>query len=455
MTYFNNLTRRKFLTSTAATTIGLGLGFNPRISLADSQEEVIETFKKADVNWRAFEGQELDVGAMSHPWSSAIKDSLPVFEQLTGMKVKLSTQSEAEYVAEMPVKLGAKSEVPDVMMIHSLGQFVSAGWAAPLDEFYADRELFDPAWFEEDDMFAMARDFPVQSDGQRFSMSITAEAETLFANQASLNAAGLEIPETMDDLLKAAIDMKSDSQAGIVMRSKSDGTAGTWPCGGFVFSYGGQVIDENGVCVLDSDEAVAGVEMYGRLLREAGPLGVGNYHWYEVLNDFSSGAAAMGIDSSNFATDISNPEKSIVAKDAIYGALPRAGDKPIKANIWAWQAGINANSKNKRAAFLLLAFLNSKPGCAMSSANGLATVRNSAWKSEAFQKRFGAQAATAALENLNSGDAKIFKACWFHPQSGEILDPWGIAINQVATGQKDAKAAMAEATAKINAALKK
>lgn len=447
----NGMQRRSFLGGAVATTLGVGLA--PRLSLADSHAAMLEAFKEADVDWRAFAGDSLVLGAMSHPWSASIESALPVFEELTGIRVSMTTQSESEYVAELPVKLGAKSAVPDVMMIHALGQFVAARWAEPLDGYYSDGALFDRGWFDEGDMFAMARDFPTQPDGQRFSMSITAEAQTLFANKASLDSAGLGIPKTMDDLLAAAKAMKTDSQAGIVMRSKSDGTAGTWPCGGFVFSYGGEVIDSGGTCVLDSDEAVAAVGMYGRLLREAGPLGVGNYHWYEVLNDFSSGAAAMGIDSSNFATDISDPEKSLVADDAIYGAMPKAGNNPIKANIWAWQAGVNANSQNKKAAFLLLMFLNSKPGCAMSSANGLATVRNSAWMSSAFQERFGAQAATAALDNLNSGDAKIFKAAWFHPQAGEILDPWGIAINEVATGQKDERTAMTEATAKINSAL--
>ncbi len=443
-----NLNRRNFMTSAAATTLGIAL--TPTLVWSESHAVMLDAFQTADVDWRAFDGETLIIGAMKHPWSAAIKDILPVFEDLTGIKVTLSTQSETEYVSEMPIKLGAGSAEPDVMMIHALGQFVAAGWVAPLDKFYADNALFDANWYDPDDLFSMSRGFPVQPDGQRYSMSITAEAETLFANQVSLTAADLDIPTTMDDLLVAAIKMKTDAQAGIVMRSKSDGTAGTWPCGGFVFSYGGEVIDSGGNCVLDSDEAVAGVEMYGRLLREAGPLGVGNYHWYEVLNDFSSGAAALGIDSSNFATDISDPEKSIVATDAIYGALPKAGDHPIKANIWAWQAGINASSKKQKAAFLLMTFLNSKPGCAMSSANGLATVRNSAWESEAFQQRFGAQASTAALVNLNSGDVEIFKACWFHPKASEILDPWGIAINEVATGQKDARTALTEATTKIN-----
>lgn len=445
------ISRRSLITRVAATSLGLAAG--SRLAWADANAATVDAFKEADVDWMAFKGETLVLNAMQHPWSDSIEGALPIFEELTGIKVMLTKQSEAEYVAEMPIKLGGGSAEPDVMMIHSLGQFVSAGWAAPLNGFYEDKSLFDPAWFDNDDIFAMARDFPTQADGQTFSMSITAEAQTLFANQASLNAAGLEIPKTMDDLLAAALKMKTDVQAGIVMRSKSDGTAGTWPCGGFVFSYGGEVIDAAGNCVLNSDEAIAAVEMYGRLLREAGPLGVGNYHWYEVLNDFSSGAAALGIDSSNFATDISNPEKSIVANDAVFGALPQAGDNPIKANIWCWQAGINANSKKQKAAFLLMSFLNSKPGCALTSANGLATVRNSAWASDVFKERFGAQAATAALENLNSGDAKIFKAAWFHPKSGEILDPWGIAINEVVTGQKDARTAMSEATDKINRAI--
>lgn len=447
------LNRRSLLLGAAATTLGVAM--SPRMGWADARAAILESATGADVDWRAFEGESIVVGAMQHPWTEAIEPILPIFEELTGISVKMTKQSETEYVAEMPIKLGAGSSEPDVMMINSLGQFVSAGWAEPLDEMYADKSLFDPEWYNEADMFGMARDFPAQVDGQRYSMSITSEAETLFANKKSLERVGLAVPTTMDELLAAALKINSPEQAGIAMRAKSEGGGGAWPCGGFVFSNGGAIIDENGVCVLDSDNAVEAVEMYGRLLREAGPLGVGNYHWVEALNDFSAGAVAFGCDSSNFATDISNPAKSIVAADAVFGALPSFGDKPIKPNIWAWQAGINVNSKKKKAAFLLLSFLNSKEGCALSSANGLATVRSSAWESEAFRNRFGAQAATAALTNLKAGDAKIFKATWFHPKSGQIIDPFTVAVNQVVTGQKDARAALVAASEQINKAIAK
>lgn len=445
------LSRRQLMTGAAATAFGLAIA--PKLGFAQTGEEARADFAAADIDWMAFKGESLTIEAMTHPWTAAIEPLLPIFTELTGITVRLNTQSETEYTSQMPIKLGAKSAEPDVMMIHALGQFVSAGWAEPLDEYYADKSFFDAAWYDQDDVFAMAREFPTQANGQNYSMSITAEAQTLFANKAMLGEAGLAVPATMDELLAAALKLKSDMVAGIAMRAKSDSSAGPWTCGGFVFSYGGEIIDADGRCVLDSDAVVAGVEMYGRLLREAGPIGVGNYHWYEALNDFSSGAAALGCDSSNFATDISNPEKSLVAADAVYAAMPSAGTNPIKPNIWAWQAGINAYSKKKKAAFLLLSFLNSKPGCLLSSAGGLATVRNSAWKSEAFQARFGAEAASAALLNLNSGDAKIFKAAWFHRKSSEILDPFAVAINQVVTGQADARAALSAATVKVNAAL--
>lgn len=445
------LSRRQLMTGAAATAFGLAIA--PKLGFARTAEEARAGFAAADIDWMAFKGESLTIEAMTHPWTAAIEPLLPIFTELTGITVRLNTQSETEYTSQMPIKLGAKSAEPDVMMIHALGQFVSAGWAEPLDEYYADKSFFDAAWYDQDDVFAMAREFPTQANGQNYSMSITAEAQTLFANKAMLGEVGLAVPATMDELLAAALKLKSDMVAGIAMRAKSDSSAGPWTCGGFVFSYGGEIIDADGRCVLDSDAVVAGVEMYGRLLREAGPIGVGNYHWYEALNDFSSGAAALGCDSSNFATDISNPEKSLVAADAVYAAMPSAGTNPIKPNIWAWQAGINAYSKKKKAAFLLLSFLNSKPGCLLSSAGGLATVRNSAWKSEAFQARFGAEAASAALLNLNSGDAKIFKAAWFHRKSSEILDPFAVAINQVVTGQADARAALSAATVKVNAAL--
>lgn len=446
--------RRHFMGASAllASAGWLASGRVPILSRAFAQE-MLDHYKSAAIDWRQAEGQTVVLAGLEHPWMNAVQPLLPQFTELTGIEVKAELQSESEYVAETPIKLGGGSAVPDVYMVWSLGQAISAGWLEPLDRFYADQELTDLAWYDEPDIFSSARVFPVWNDGQRYVASITAEAQTLFLNQTMLDGIGASVPTTYDGLYETAMALKNDMTAGIAMRAKATGDAGPWPAGGFVFSYGGVIVDDEGVVRLDSPEAIAAIDMYGKLLRDAGPLGVGSYHWYECLNDFMTEASAIGCDSSNFATDIANPEKSLVAGHAVFGAMPQHGDLPAKANMWHWMAGINSRSERKTAAWLFLQWVTSKPTSAQTAALGLATPRASAWASSGFKEAFGAQAAQAALANLEGADGAIMKACWFHPKSGEILEPFGIGINEVVTGTKDAETAMKEAAAKANAAI--
>ena len=450
----HRITRRQFV-GAAGLLAGAGWLSSGKIPIFSRAyaEEMMEHYKNAGIDWRQAEGQTVVLGGLEHPWMNAVQPLLPQFTELTGIEVKAELQSESEYVAETSIKLGGGSAVPDVYMVWSLGQAISAGWLEPLNGYYGDANLIDAAWYAEDDIFASARSFPVWHDSERYVVSITAEAQTLFINKPLLDSAGAGVPATFDELYETAVALKSDTTAGIAMRAKATGDAGPWPAGGFVFSHGGEIVGSDGVAKLDSAEAIAAIDMYGKLLRDAGPLGVGSYHWYECLNDFMTEATAIGCDSSNFATDIANPDKSLVAGNAVYGAMPQAGDNPAKANMWHWMAGINSKSENKTAAWLFLQWVTSKPTSAQTAAAGLATPRSSAWQSSGFKEAFGEQAAEAALANLQGADGDIMKACWFHPKSGEILEPFGIAINEVVTGTKDAETAMKEANDKANAAI--
>ena len=410
-------------------------------------------YTAAQIDWRQAEGTDITLAGLTHPWMDAIEPLIAQFTELTGITVNVEKQSESEYVAAMPIKLSGGSADPDVFMIWALGQAIEAGWLEPLDAFRADPALHDAAWYDDEDVFSSARSFQTWSDGQSYGQAITAEAQTMFYNGDALEAAGLAVPTTMEELLAAATAMKSDDMAGIAMRSKATGDAAPWTAAGFIFSHGGAIVTLDGQSGLAMPETVAGLDMYGRLLREAGPLGVGNYHWMESLNDFTQGAVAIGSDSSNFATDIMNPDKSAVAGTAVFGVLPAAGDLPPKPNMWHWLAGINSNSDNKTGAWLFLMWATSKPTSMQAAAAGLATTRSSAWESAAFRERFGEQAAEAALANLQAADGDLFKAAWFHPRSPEILDAVAIAVNEVVTGASDAQTALAAADEKVTAIL--
>jgi multiple sugar transport system substrate-binding protein len=267
-----------------------------------------------------------------------------------------------------------------------------------------------------------------------------------------LAATKLPVPQTFDELLATAKAVKTSDMSGITMRARASGNA-AGAAMGFVFSYGGAMV-KNNKAVFDSPEAVAAIEMFGQMLRQAGPIGVGTYDWYEVLNDVLQGRTAMAIDSSNFATDISNPVKSRIAKQAAFAAFPHLGGRKPVPMMSHWQACINAKSRNKKAAFLFMLWATSKPTSLQTAAAGLATTRVSAWSSEGFKKAFGEQAAAAAQANLQNADVDLAKAILFHPQSSAIMDAFMIGVNEVVSGAKSAKDAMTAGAEKANAAIR-
>jgi multiple sugar transport system substrate-binding protein len=427
----------------------------PALALLPGQgfaEPAAPAYAGAAIDWKQFAGQTIALAGAIHPWSNAITPLLPEFTILTGINVTIDFQLETTYLGALPIKLARGSSTPDVFMFTTYGQGISNGWLEPLNGYYSNRSLTDLGWYDESDLLKTARGFPVWSDGERYAAPITSEAMTVFINRDALAAKNLPVPQTFDELLATAKAVKTNGMSGIAMRAQAGGNSSP-PAMGFVFSYGGDMVKDN-KAAFASSEAIAAVEMYGQLLSQAGPVGVGSYEWYHVLDDFLQGRTAIAIDSSNFATDISNPARSHVTKQAEFAAFPHLPGRTPVPFMSHWQACINSKSRNKRAAFLFLLWATSKPTSLQTAAAGLATTRVSAWSSESFKEAFGSQAAEAALANLQNADVDRAKAILFHPQSRPILDAFMIGVNEVVNGAKSAKAAMPAAAEKANAAIR-
>jgi multiple sugar transport system substrate-binding protein len=417
-----------------------------------SAEDAAASYAKAAIDWKQFTGQTITLAGAIHPWSNAITPLLWDFTKLTGISVATDFRLETAFLGALPIQLNRGSSTPDVFMWTAYGQGISAGWLEPLNGYYSDKSLTDLGWYDESDLLRTARAFPLWRDGERYAMPITSEAVTLFVNGDALAAKNLPVPQTFEELLATANAIKTDEMSGIAMRAQAGGNSSV-PAMSFLFSYGGAMVSDN-KAVFASPEAIAAIEMYGKLLGQAGSRGVSGYEWYHVLDDFLQRRTAMAIDSSNFATDISNPAKSQVARQAMFAAFPHLPGRASVPFMSHWQACINSKSRNKRAAFLFLLWATSKPTSLQTAAAGLATTRVSAWSSEDFKKAFGPQAAGAALTNLQSADVDRAKAILFHPQSRPILDAFMIGVNEVVSGVKSAKNAMTAAAEKANAAIR-
>jgi multiple sugar transport system substrate-binding protein len=429
------------------TITGAALGM-PRWTFADDDAN----YTNASVDWRQFSGQTITLAGAAHPWSSTITPLLTQFTKLTGIRVVTDFERETKFVSTLPLKLNRGSTTPDVFMFLAYGQGISAAWLEPLSAYFFDKSLSDLAWYDEGDLLEFARSFSLWSDGERYAFPIISEATTLFMNGDALAAKNLPVPRTFDELLATAKAVKTSKMSGIAMQAKASGNSAL-AASSFVFSYGGDLIKDN-KATFDSPEAVAAIEMYGQLLSQAGPFGVGTYDWYKVLNDVLQGRTAMAIDSSNFATDISNPAESLMARQATFAAIPHLPDRPPSLMMLPWQACINAKSRNKKAAFLFLLWATSKPTSLKAAAAGLATTRASAWSSEGFKKAFGAQAAAAAITNLQYVDVGRAKAILFHQRSSDILDAFMIGVNEAVSGRKSSQDAMTAAARMANAEIR-
>jgi multiple sugar transport system substrate-binding protein len=417
-----------------------------------SAADAAAAYTNAAIGWKQFSGQTITLAGAIHPWTNAITPLLPEFTELTGISVVPDFRLETAYLGALAIQLNRRDTTPDVFMFTIYGQGISGGWLEPLSAYYADKSLTDLGWYDEGDLLKTAQTFPLWRDGERYAMPITSEAVTLFINGDALAAKNLSVPRTFEELLVTANAIKTDEMSGIAMRAQAGGNSSV-PAMSFVFSYGAHMVKDNRAAFA-SPEAIAAVEMYGQLLSQAGPAGVSGYEWYHVLDDFLQRRTAMAIDSSNFATDISNPARSQVAGQAVFAAFPHVAGRASVPFMSHWQACINSRSRNKRAAFLFLLWATSKPTSMRTAAGGLATTRVSAWSSESFKKAFGTQAAEAALTNLQNADVDRSKAILFHPQSRPILDAFMIGVNEVVSGAKPAKIAMTSAAEKANAAIR-
>ncbi len=442
---------KKNATQKAYSKSGIMAKETPNESIGATKEEIpkkLGEFQKAVINWRQAKGQEIILGGLEHPWTKAIAPLLPEFTELTGIKVTPRFASETEYVKTLPDILGSNSPTPDVVMMWAIGKFAGTGWVEPLENYYTNPALTDLKWYDLNDIFNSARQFPVWNN-ITYGVSITAEAQTLFLRQDMMKARGLLPPETFDDLLSLALVLKSDDIAGIAMRGQPTGDAVAWSAAGFVFSCGGEIIDEHGQAVFNSPEAIKAVEMYAALLQQAGPQKVASYHWREALNDYLQGRSAIGGDTSNFITEIENPDQSVAAGKTLYWLFPHSDNRPSKPNMWHWMLGINSRSEHKKEAWLFIMWATSKPASIRIACNGSPSARISVWKDDRFRQTFGKQAADATLANLKNADGMIMSRAWFHPKGPEVLDLFATAVNKVILGN-DAKTALTEAVQKAN-----
>jgi multiple sugar transport system substrate-binding protein len=401
---------------------------------------------QSGINWRAYQGQTINVLFSAHPWQETITPFIPEFEALTGIKVNVTKIPHDEMIVKVPAGFSSGTLAFDVVMgrYYDSPKFTMEKWSAPLKDFLGDPKLTDPAWYKFNDFFSAAQAITAYGSYQD-RLPITAEASILVYRKDIYQDLGLKAPTTFNELLQTVKKINDSKKAhGITIR----GGAALWmPLYGIIRSHGGDWFTKDDVVKINSPESVAAVRMLVELAKYA-PPGIAGFGWDQINTAMLSGVAATFIDSSVIYPRLMDPAKSTVV-GKISCAPYLTGPAGRISNGHFWSIFMADSSTKKPAAWYFLQWATSQPIQKKVAIKGVLPPRSAIWKDPDFTKAYQPDFIDAM--NVTMKDAVCLpsgtKAGF---QIMGLLDLQTRKVQEALLGQKEAKVAMDELAADWN-----
>jgi len=393
-------------------------------------------------------GSTIRVTLANHVWTESIKELIPQFEEETGAKVEITQLAEDQLSDQYNVKLNAGTDEIDVMMYRPLQEnklFASNGYLADLTELASADAEWD--WTD----FQPGPAALTSYEGAVVGVPIITERTTLYYRKDLLEAAGVAVPTTLDELSKAAaaVHKANPDVAGYIGRTGK--SAAVTQFSAFLHSYGGTWINEDGTSAIGSKEARDAYEFYGKLIKDHTKATINpEMSWPEAAAVFQQGKAAFMADADSLYKNFTDPQKSTVSDKIGFAPFPAGPDGSKPYNVAAWAVGINEASENKAAAWEFVKWATSKEITTATAKKGVMGARASVWADSAATAEYPAELVEAIQINGQNGVGLDRPLVFAVAKARELVgNPIVVAI---AGG--DLKAAIDNATADFDAFLK-
>lgn len=349
----------------------------------------------------SIEGTTLRVTLVNHVWTEQIKDLIPQFEAETGVNVEIAQLAEDQLSDQYNVKLNAGTDEIDVLMYRPLQEtklFASNGYLTDLTDAVEDDADWDWSDFQDGPKALTTYEDEV------VGVPIITERTVLYYRKDLLEAAGLEVPTTLDELdaAAAAIHAQNPDVAGYVGRTGK--SAAVTQFSAFLFSSGGQWINEDGTSAIDTPEARGAYKFYGDLIRNHTNATINpEMSWAESFAVFQQGQAAFIADADSLYKNMIDPSQSTVAENVGFAPFPAgaAGSKPY--NVAAWALAINEGSTNQSAAWQFIKWATSQETTLEMSKLGVMGARASVWDNAEATADYPAELIEAIKINGENG----------------------------------------------------
>jgi multiple sugar transport system substrate-binding protein len=234
----------------------------------------------------------------------------------------------------------AGGDLPDIALINAFdtAAMAEAGVIQDLSERVGE-------WGEADAYFDTSWN-TTQVDGKTYGIPHVADAYAVYYNTDMLDRAGLQPPQTWDEMASTADKLAVGGRSGLAL-SGIEGAEGATGLSIRMLAAGGDVAEPNspaGIEALDQFQAMA----------QSGAISEGFLTWTEedAKNQFAQEQAAMMINSATYISILRDENPDLEWKVAL---LPR--DETRLTYLSAENLTIGASSENPDAAWDLITFM--------------------------------------------------------------------------------------------------
>jgi len=293
------------------------------------------------------EAEEINVVLFGMPYTRGLQALAGDFEAETGIKANIEVIGQD--VFENRITLSFTGATGDIDVVHTpviqVQRWVAADWLKPIT---AEVD----AMAVKDDILAGPLDAYLVN-GERWAVPFMAGTGLMTYRTDILEEAGLEVPETWEEMLEVAAAVHSDETAAIAMRAVPGQGFNMFIFPMVMRAYGGKFFEDyaNGdlTPAINSPENLEALKIYIKLLNDYAPEGAGNFNFAEVNAAAQNGQIVFAVEGTGVVSQIVDPEQSKFAAETGL-ALPPGGPAGRSPAIAVHGLGIPASATNTEAA---------------------------------------------------------------------------------------------------------
>jgi multiple sugar transport system substrate-binding protein len=379
-------TRRRFLQLAVAGLPAVAAATRPRPASAQAAPAA----GRPAFDWKRYAGRTLRVlGQDNHLWAELVAARKAEFTDLTGVELKLDLLPDVRKQTSLEFPTGSSTaDVFSSTLSQDGIRFLAARYYTDLRPLLENPTLTSPD-FAFGDFTPRIMESGIQS-GVTVGVPLWTECLMLCYHKDLLKQAGVTrspVDWSFADLEAAAAAVRKlrPDTYGVAFRGSPVQVAGIWSV--WLYSFGGAWVDKDGNPALQTPEALAALEAFGKVVRESGPPNSTALDWSKSREFLLQGKAALWLDTS--ALMPLDASKFAPVERFGYARTP-AGPTGVRSpSVYSWVASIYQGSRNKEAAWLFVQWATSPRMQLELAKKGLLPSRKSVYDAPEFRGAMG------------------------------------------------------------------